>query len=229
MSDYFDIYCRTCSIKGGVFHINEGGHDITRICHDLAALKEMGEALARLSSDLRLGDPNSGYDNIDVITPGLLEFAIAHAGHDVAARSEYGGFYDKCSRGWICDACSDRHTCDKEPGHADPCGPVVTRNAVALAPVPNTTCFGSRPCRPEPGGHSCIDCGFPRACVNGNDYSVAQLGEVWLDGVPMRTIRDPDQPLGTVSIVRRRSPGPITEDNLARENYTLPGYQTTTG
>ena len=42
MSDYFDIYCRTCSVQGNIFQWNHGGEEISRICRDLPVLEKIG-------------------------------------------------------------------------------------------------------------------------------------------------------------------------------------------
>ena len=128
MSNYFDIYCRTCSVEGNVFHANHGGPEIARVCHDLPVLKEIALAMRRLTSpDLGLGWPSNGRDNVSVITEDLLEFAVIHAGHDVAARSEYGNFHDRCSKNWTCGTCgSNVHACQLPPKHDGDCGPLIS-------------------------------------------------------------------------------------------------------
>lgn len=123
MSNYFDIYCRTCSVAGHVFHANHGGREITEICHDLPALKDMALEMRRLDSGLRLGLPHGGWGNTNEITEELLNFAVDHAGHDVAARSEYGNFHDRCCKRWTCGTCDSSHACQLPPNHEGDCGP----------------------------------------------------------------------------------------------------------
>lgn len=126
MSDHFDIYCRTCEVAGNVFRVNGGGKWITQIVQDLLTLRDLAWVVGRLTSGLGLGPGSSAYgQDISDITPELLAFATAHAGHDVAARSEYGGFYDRCSKWWRCGNCQSNHSCLKTVGHIEPCGPVA--------------------------------------------------------------------------------------------------------
>lgn len=89
----------------------------------------------------------------------------------------------------------------------------------------SATCFTLAPCRIAEDHASCIDCGSPRAYVNPASYAgFVELGDVRVDGIPMRTIYDDGEPLGVVTVVARRSPGPITTDNTVRTVYKLPGY-----
>lgn len=125
MSTYYDIYCRTCSVKGDVFHVNHGGKAIAHLCHDLAHLTAMGKAYAQLSYEADLGG-GSNSDNMVHLSPRLLEFAVEHAGHDVAARDEYGGFFDRCAKRWQCGSCDSVHCCNKPPDHTGRCGPTAT-------------------------------------------------------------------------------------------------------
>jgi hypothetical protein len=97
--------------------------------------------------------------------------------------------------------------------------------AERLFAEPKLTCFTSAACRTAAGHASCVECDFPRAYVNPGSYSgCAELGDVLVDGEPMRTIYDVGEPLGVVTVVARRAPGPITTDNLMRSVYKLPGY-----
>lgn len=87
------------------------------------------------------------------------------------------------------------------------------------------TCFTTGPCRIPSGHASCDVCGSPRAYVNPASYAGrAELGDVLVDGVPMRTIHDYSAPMGVVTVWARRGPGPITDDNMVRTTYHLPGY-----
>ena len=95
---------------------------------------------------------------------------------------------------------------------------------------PTGSCFSGSSCRSVEGTVSCADCDLPRAYLHDANYSAGiATGAVLVNGVPMRTITDPSEPVGVVTICRRSAQGPITPDNVTRETYTLPGYAPTGG
>lgn len=119
MSNYFTLYCRTCD-KAGPFHVNWGNEQIQRYANHIGALAAMGRAYqdaARLTGGVLGIADTGGYEVCHYITVDLLEFAVSHEGHDVAARSEYGNFEDRCSDFYRCPSCDTSHACQRDRGH----------------------------------------------------------------------------------------------------------------
>lgn len=124
MSNHFDIFCRTCS-KGGVFHANWGDAQITRYATHLGELAELARAYHKVRDLTGAGIQESASEFADYITANLLDFALAHEGHDVAARSEYGSFADRCAAFYECPNCRNSHACQRAIGHAGDHGPTI--------------------------------------------------------------------------------------------------------
>lgn len=118
MSDHFDLYCRTCHVKANVFHVNHGGAELQRVATDMAALAAMHDAWIKTSIDIR-----PAFSGEVALSEELLRFAAHHRDHDVAARSEYGGFVDRCSEWYRCAHCRHSMACQRAPKHDGAHGP----------------------------------------------------------------------------------------------------------
>jgi hypothetical protein len=100
VSNYWDLYCRTC---GEIHDLdwNHGGERIQSMIPLLPELVKIGPILDRLEEyfyDLRYPS-------------GLLHFAKQHNGHDLIARDEYGKLFDACGEYYRCPCCDHPSHC----------------------------------------------------------------------------------------------------------------------
>jgi hypothetical protein len=109
MSNYWDVFCRTCSKHHGC-RINHGEEDILWLIKHRDAFAALARAQADGYRGTRL-EVRFGADGY--INPAWF---AAHAGHDLAARDEYGAFAGQCAEYVTC-ACGHNTRCKKALGH----------------------------------------------------------------------------------------------------------------
>ena len=126
MSTYWYLYCRTCE-TGDVEHVGWWNHGADR---GLRAVIPLLPALATLGRAL---DDNQADITLDWYGPedrsGLINFAKAHAAHDVVCKSEYGEIDGTCAARFECsgEGCHRTLYCTLEHGHDGPHRRVITK------------------------------------------------------------------------------------------------------
>ena len=121
MSEYWDVYCRTCGKQFGEFDaraqlgIKDANHRQDMIC----ALIRLAPAFIAFNAALRvepLAEIGVTYGYADRSLN--LRWFEEHAGHERVARNEYGNCIDECADYFTCPACKHRKRCRREKEHA---------------------------------------------------------------------------------------------------------------
>ncbi len=120
MSNHWDLYCRTCKVKGSVARWNHGPeHGLLTV---IAALPEIANLKAALKEvDYVFSIPGAA------VYSRLSGFAAEHGTHDVVPISEYGYTYDQCEDRYYCPTCKHAEQCELDKDHPGEHGPKVTR------------------------------------------------------------------------------------------------------
>lgn len=109
MSTAWDLGCRTCDVKSGVFDENHGDVQI----REVIALRE---EIARIPEHLPDVVTRHGIDYNALL--GLGRFLRAHAGHDLRAKDEYGRWDGECAARVSCTSCGHDWYCRLPEKHA---------------------------------------------------------------------------------------------------------------
>ena len=118
MSNYYDLYCRTCDVRAGAFHWNHGERSLrelsTRIV-EIKGLYKLRDVLAEADITVRL-ESGAEWTNWSA----FVDFIDKHGDHAVRVRSEYGDVDGNCNVRFQCSDCQHSQLCVLPEGHATP-------------------------------------------------------------------------------------------------------------
>ncbi len=112
MSKYWDVHCRTCNEYLGL----HGNHQEVPACR-IAATADTLAAVAKLMPGLTIDVSRSFEFYGETGNEISVDWFAKHAGHDIAARNDYGEFANECNAAVVCPACGDRGTCRLPANH----------------------------------------------------------------------------------------------------------------
>jgi len=114
MSTYWYLYCRTCK-AGDAERVGYWNHGVDRGLRDiikmLPSLAKIGDLNESAFVEIRLTGPEN--------TSGIIDFAVAHASHEVVCKNEYGAYDDRCAAWFYCsgEGCGRALSCTLVKDH----------------------------------------------------------------------------------------------------------------
>lgn len=120
MSNYWDVCCKDCPDDSGLgYHCNGRPERFDEIISAAPALAALYRAAP--GTPIAWGEWVWGSENYP---PPCTDWFAVHAGHRIAAKSEYGYFRDQCHQRVPCPTCGHHASCPLSADHDGPCSPV---------------------------------------------------------------------------------------------------------
>jgi hypothetical protein len=109
MSCSWDIGCKTCNVRSGIFDVNHGDGELTRLIEQAPAIAAAAEIEWPYFID---GDGRQ---------KALAVFFKQHEGHVMLPKDEYGKWATQCWKSVACPTCKCLRPCVLNEDHKEPC------------------------------------------------------------------------------------------------------------